>query len=149
MQQASIVGFDQTTQSFSAAGKAELAKAATSWERYLALDPKKPDSRVASLMVNAYGPSGLNEPAKSANALKVVIEGRGPSAALYSQLAVLAYLAGNKRESDIAEQRALDLTPASKRKLVKAQLATQRTQIDSAKQQAAQEKSQGAPGLGG
>ncbi|MEI7691243.1 MAG: hypothetical protein WCJ50_01825 [Actinomycetes bacterium] len=149
VQQASIIGYDQNTQSYNAAGKAELEKGAASWQSYLALEPKKPDDRVASLMVNAYGPGGLNEPAKSAAALKVVIEGRGPSAALYSQLAVLAYLAGDKRESKIAEQRALELTPADKRKLVAAQLATQRTQIDSAKAQAAQQQSQGAPGLGG
>ncbi|MCX6370788.1 MAG: hypothetical protein NTZ58_05985 [Solirubrobacterales bacterium] len=158
VQQASIIGYDQNTQSYNAAGntqsynaagKAELEKGAASWQSYLALEPKKPDDRVASLMVNAYGPGGLNEPAKSAAALKVVIEGRGPSAALYSQLAVLAYLAGDKRESKIAEQRALELTPADKRKLVAAQLATQRTQIDSAQAQAAQQKSQGTPGLGG
>ena len=149
VQQASIIGYDQTTQTFTAAGKAELEKGASSWQTYLALNPKKPDDRVASLMVNAYGPGGLNEPVKSAAALKVVIESRGPSAALYSQLAVLTYLAGNKRESDIAEQRALELTPAAKRKLVAAQLATQRTQIDTAKAQAAQQQSQGPPGLGG
>ncbi len=149
VQQASIIGYDQNTQSYNAAGKAELAKGAASWQKYLALEPKKPDDRVASLMVNAYGPGGLNEPVKAAAALKVVIEGRGASAALYSQLAVLAYLAGDKRESKIAEQRALELTPADKRKLVAAQLATQRTQIDSAKAQAAQQQSQGAPGLGG
>ena len=149
IQQASIIGYDQTTQTYTAAGQAELAKGAASWQRYLALDPKKPDDRVASLMVNAYGPGGLNEPVKSAAALKVVIESRGPSAALYSQLAVLSYLAGNKRESDIAEQRALELTPADERKLVAAQLATQRTQIDSAQAQAAQQQSQGTPGLGG
>ena len=149
VQQASIIGYDQNTQSYNSAGKAELEKGATSWQKYLALEPKKPDDRVASLMVNAYGPGGLNEPVKSAAALKVVIEGRGASAALYSQLAVLAYLAGDKRESKIAEQRALELTPANKRKLVAAQLATQRTQIDSAQAQAAQQQSQGAPGLGG
>lgn len=149
VQQASIIGYDQNTQSYNAAGKTELAKGAASWQSYLALEPKKPDDRVASLMVNAYGPGGLNEPVKAAAALKVVIEGRGASAALYSQLAVLAYLAGDKRESKIAEQRALELTPADRRKLVAAQLATQRTQIDSAQAQAAQQQSQGAPGLGG
>jgi len=149
VQQASIIGYDQNTQSYNTAGKAELDKASSSWQSYLALSPKKPDSRVASLMVNAYGPGGLNQPAKSVAALKVVIEGRGASAALYSQLAILTYLAGDKRESKIAEQRALELTPANKRKLVAAQLATQRTQIDSAQAQAAQQKSQGTPGLGG
>ncbi len=149
IQQASIIGYDQNTQSFNAAGQAELAKGAASWEAYLALNPKQPDDRVASLMINTYGPGGLNQPAKAAAALKVVIEGRGPSAALYSQLAVLTYLAGDKRESALAEKRALELTPASKRKLVEAQLAAQRTQIDSAGAQAAQQQSQGVPGLGG
>ncbi|MEI6791907.1 MAG: hypothetical protein WCK97_01585 [Actinomycetes bacterium] len=149
IQQASIIGYDQNTQSFNGAGRAELAKGAASWQKYLALNPPKPDDRVASLMVNAYGPGGLNDAAKSAAALKVVIDARGPSAALYAQLAVLTYLAGDKRESAIAEARALELTPANKRKLVSAQLATERTQIDSAQAQAAQQKAQGTPGLGG
>lgn len=149
VQQASIIGYDQATQRFNAAGRAELAKGAASWQRYLALSPKKPDDRVASLMINAYGPGGLNEPAKAATALKTVIDGRGPSAALYAQLAVLTYLAGDPRESAIAEQRALEMTPAKERKLLKAQLAAQRAEIDKAKAEQIQQQSQGAPGLGG
>ena len=149
VQQASIIGYDQNSQSYSAAGRAELAKGAASWDAYLALEPKKPDDRVASLMVNAYGPGGLDEPKKAAAALKVVIEGRGASAALYSQLSVLSYLAGDPRESKIAEQRALALTPADERKLVAAQLATQRTQIDTARTEAAKADRQGLPELGG
>ena len=55
--------------------------AGDAWERYLALNPKKPDDRVASLMVQAFG--ALNKPDKAAEAQEVITErqthGRRPS----------------------------------------------------------------------
>ncbi|MFM9023540.1 MAG: Tar ligand binding domain-containing protein, partial [Solirubrobacterales bacterium] len=61
VQSASVTGYDQNTGTYNAEGRAELEKASTSWKRYLALDPKKANAQVASLMVNAYGPAGLND----------------------------------------------------------------------------------------
>ncbi len=152
VQQASIVGYDQATGRYTSKGIAGLQQAAASWEKYIALDPKKPDDRVASLMVNAYGSGGLNQPTQAVRALETVILGRGGNAALYTQLAVTAYLAGDTRKSTIAEKQALRLSPPSKRKLVKAQIAAQRKQIDNLRASAAaqqQQSSGGSSGLGG
>ena len=122
----------------------QLQQAAKSWETYLDLDPKKPDGNLASLMVNTYGASALNDPVRSAQALALVIDERGGSSALYTQLAVLYYTAGNVRKSVLAERDAVRLADPDQRKLVKARIAAQRKQIDKAKLQGAIQQSGGA-----
>ncbi len=131
IQQASITGYDQNTGTYDREGIAGLQAAGRSWERYLALNPEKPDGGVAALMVSAYGAAALNEPQQAARALDVVISARGPSAALYTQLALLHYAAGDVRRSVLAENQALKRTPAKRRKLAKARLTAQRKQVDS------------------
>ncbi len=145
VQQASVEGYEETTGTYTKDGIAQLREAATTWERYVDLDPKKPDAGVAALMVNAYGPGALNQPIEATRALETLIEGRGPSAALYTQLAVQAYAAGDNRKSVIAEKRAVELSPERRRKIVKAQIAAQRKQIDRARIGGA---AQGAGGQG-
>src|SRR4051794_5727726 len=64
-QQASVGdGFDQTNGVFTDKGKQQLQGASDAWTKYLTLT-EKPDDTVASLMVQAYGPYGLNEPAQA------------------------------------------------------------------------------------
>ena len=108
--------FDAETNSYSAAGRAELRQAASAWERYLATDPDRADDRVASLMVQAY--SALNEPAKAAQAQEIITVVR-PSAATFSQLAVYAYAAKQTRLGDLSRQRALELTPRDQREALR------------------------------
>lgn len=132
-QQASVVGYDQNTGVYNEEGIAGLQAAAKTWERYLDLPPKKPDGGLGNLMVSAFSGAALNEPAKAATALEVVIEDRGPSAQLYSQLALLQYSAGDVRRSVIAERQALRRTKPERRKLLKAQIAAQRKQVDSSR----------------
>ena len=55
--------FDPSTAAYTESGKAKLAQAADAWEKYLALEPKNPDDRVAGLMVRAFDQTGLNRPA--------------------------------------------------------------------------------------
>ena len=133
VQQASVTGYDQNAGTYSRKGIEGLQAAGRTWDRYLALDPKKPDAGVAALMVSAYSSGALNDPQQGARALDVVIDTRGGSAALYSQLAILHYAAGDVRRSVIAEKQALKRTPERRRKLTKARLAAQRKQIDQAK----------------
>lgn len=120
--------FDSNTGLFTDAGRAKLREASQAWDKYLALDPAKPDSRVASLMVQAYAPEGLNQAAKAVTALEIVAEAR-PSAGTYSQLAIYAYQAGQTRKGDLAAEKALDLTEKDQRNQLKAQ-------FDQAKNQA-------------
>jgi hypothetical protein len=111
--------FDPAKGTFTKGGTAKLTAAGQAWDRYLALEPKKPDDRVASLMVQAFG--ALNEPAKAAQAQEVITEAR-PTAATFTQLAVFAYQAGQTRKGDLAKDKALELTDPDMREALKGQL---------------------------
>ncbi len=120
--------FDPNTATYTASGKAKLTQAADAWNKYLELDPKKPDDRVAGLMVRAFDQTGLNRPADAAKAQEIITEAR-PSDTTYATLAIYAYQAGDTRKGDLARGRALDLAPKDERNTLKSQL-------DAAKQQA-------------
>jgi hypothetical protein len=128
--QLSTVGdrYDANADTYSAAGKAKLEQAATAWDKYLALNPKdqQEESRVASLMVRTF--VSLKQLDKATVAQEVVAESRGKAAGPYSQLAVLAYQAGQTRKGDLAAKKALALTDKDLRNSLKSQL-------DAAKQQ--------------
>jgi hypothetical protein len=119
--------FDPEKSAFTAKGAAKLQSAGDAWERYLALNPKKPDDRVASLMVQAFG--ALNKPDKAAEAQEVITDAR-PTASNYATLATFAYQAGQTRKGDLAKNKALELTDPDMREALKGQL-------ESAKQSAA------------
>ena len=68
---------------------------------------KPPDSRVASLMVQAY--AGLGQLEKATAAQEIVARDRN-SAGAYATLATLAYQANNMRLGDLAKDKALELT---------------------------------------
>jgi hypothetical protein len=110
---------DQSTGDFSPEGKAQLQAASRAWEEHVKLAGDKPDSRVASLMVQAY--SVLNEPDKAAVAQEVIALDRN-SVGAYTQLAVLAYQAGQTRKGDLAKDKALELTQPDMREALKGQL---------------------------
>jgi hypothetical protein len=117
----SVEGYDPNEQAFNDKGRASLAAAAASWEKYQTLTDK-PDDSVATLMIQAYGKVGLNDPAKAVSAMEVVLDNRDPTGPLYVQLAALAYEAGQTRKAELASKKALALTPKDDREQVKAQL---------------------------
>jgi tetratricopeptide (TPR) repeat protein len=121
--------FNQTQQAFTAKGLQELRQASSAWERYLALDPKKPDVQTANLMVQAYGQAGLKQYDKAVQALEIVIDQRDASAGLYANLAVLASGANQTRKSDLAEKKAIDLAPKAQRKQLKSEIDLAKSQI--------------------
>ena len=123
--------YDQNTGQFTAKGQAQLLTVATTWKTYLALDPPKPDANVASLMVQAFGPAGLNRPAEAATAAEIVTEAR-PSANTFFQLAVFAYAAGQTRKADLASAKSLELTPPDQRAALKQRLDAAKKQGTSA-----------------
>jgi hypothetical protein len=120
--------FDPNTASYTESGKAKLATAAQAWDKYLALDPKNPDVRVARLMVRAYDPTGLNRPADAVKAQEIITEA-SPSDTTFATLAIYAYQAGQTRKGDLARKEALERAPKDERNTLKSQL-------DQAKQQA-------------
>jgi hypothetical protein len=121
--------YDPNSNQYTATGKAELRQAASAWEKHMALAGEKPDPRVASLMVQAY--VALNDPSHATAAQEVVAEDRNSTGA-YSQLALLAYQAGQTRKGDLAAAKAVDLAPQDQRKTVKDQLAQAKAQATSA-----------------
>jgi hypothetical protein len=114
------------TGAFSDEGKERLANSDDAWQRYLDLDPKKPDPALAGLMVNVYGPTGLNKPEEGAEAAEIVTTAQ-PTAQGYLQLATFAAQAGQERKADLAGKKAIELAPKKQRSTVK-QLVEQATQ---------------------
>ena len=134
--------FDPNTNGYTESGRAKLTAAADAWEKYLALEPKNPDDRVASLMIRAFDPTGLNRPADAVAAQEIITEAR-PGSTPFARLAIYAYEAGQTRKGDLARSRALELADKDERNILK-------SQIDAAKQQAATEQiQQDAGGAGG
>jgi hypothetical protein len=122
-------GYDQNTSAFTEKGKVKLRKAARSWQRYLALKPAKPDAALARLMTQAYGPSGLNELDKAADAAEVVTQA-DPSSQSFAQLAIFAYAAGQTRKGDLARQTAIDKAPKDERTTLSEQLLQAKSQAN-------------------
>lgn len=140
--QQSSVGenYDQSTSSFTAKGKAQLREVEAAWDKYMALNPPRPNADVANLMVQAFGPAGLAQLDKAVAAMEIVVDTRKPeTAALYGQLAQLAYVAGQSRKGDLSARKAIELAPKDQ----KAQL---KQTLDSFKAQAAQAAIQQATG---
>ena len=121
-------GTDATTGAFTDSGRKKLAAAARAWDRYLALNPRKPDDTVAILMVGALGPAGLNRLSDATAAMEIVIGARPPSSGLYAQYAELAYIAGQTRKGDLASAKAVSLAPKDQRETIKSTLAAAKTQ---------------------
>jgi hypothetical protein len=130
-------GVDENTGAFTAKGKARLRSVEQAWDHYVALNPDPPDDTVAGFMVQAFSSVGLDKPAKAVRAMEMVIQVRGDNSNLYSQLAVLAYDAGQTRKGDLAADKAVRLASPADRKLL-------RKNLDNAKAQAvADQASQG------
>jgi hypothetical protein len=116
---------DPNTGEFTEAGQEQLRAAGRAWEEHLELAGDKPDSRVASLMVQAY--SVLGEFDKAAIAQEVIALDR-ESVGAYTQLALLAYQANQLRKGDLARDRALKLTEPDMREALKGQFQDARAQ---------------------
>ena len=93
------------------------------WEQHLQLARKKPDARVASLMVQAYS-AGSTTPRRPPGPGG---HRRGaPTPATLRKLALLAYQAGQTRKGDLARDKALELTETCARSSRPARAAKQR-----------------------
>src|SRR5918997_5221233 len=116
---------DQNTGNYTDAGAEQLRAAGRAWEEHVELAGKNPDSRVASLMVQAY--AGLGDLEKATAAQEIIAEDRN-SAGAYATLATLAYQASNLRLGDLARDKALELTDKDMRESLRGQLETAREQ---------------------
>ena len=123
--------YDQARNDYTPAGKAQLRGASAAWDRYMALNPKHPDDRLARLMLQAF--VSLNDPARAAQAQEIVTASN-PTSKTYAQLAVYAYQAGQVTKGDAASLKAVDLAPKAQKKALKAQLAQAKSQASKSPQ---------------
>jgi hypothetical protein len=133
--------FDPNAGTYTEPGRAKLSAAADAWDKYLELDPEKPDDRVAGLMVRAFDQTGLNRPADAVKAQEIIAEAR-PQDTTFASLAIYAYQAGQTRKGDLATRRALELAPKDERNTLKSTL-------EQAKQQAVAQSIQQGQDAGG
>jgi len=112
-----------STGEVTAKGKTLFKQVSAAWQGYIALNPPRPNSELAQLMVNVYGEQGLNEAAKAVEVLQIAVADRPTDAALYAQLAEYAYKAHNVRVGDLASEKAVSLAPAEQRTRLKDELA--------------------------
>jgi hypothetical protein len=111
-----------TTGAPTAKGRELFGRASRSWESYLALNPPKPSTELAKLMLRVYGPEGLNQPASAVQVLQLVVAAEPKNASFYAQLAEFAYKAKNPRVGDLASTKAVSLAPSAQRARVKTEL---------------------------
>jgi tetratricopeptide (TPR) repeat protein len=122
-------GFDTATQSYTAAGRADLAAAGQAWQRYLAL-VKQPDPTLARLMGEAY--QNLGDYAQAAQAWQVVAAASPKVAAYWEYVAAAAYLAKELDLGNLAGAKAVSLTPKAQRPLLEQQLKAAKAQATGA-----------------
>jgi len=120
--------------------KDELRKSAANWKAYLALEPKKPDTSLARLMLQVYDPAALAKPKDALTVARLIAENEEEASA-YLNLVQYATVAGDTRVADLAGQKAVDLAPKAQRKEVRAQ-------VKQLKQAQSQSQGQGAPAQG-
>jgi hypothetical protein len=122
---ASTTGFDSSTNTYSVAGKKELASTIQDWQRYLQLT-KSPDPDLAILAARAYG--ALSQYAGEASAWEVETIASPTEVKGFECLAISAYAAKQTRKGDLAAGKALTLVPTASRTQLKAEINLAKTQ---------------------
>jgi len=120
---ASSEAYETSAGAITSKGKQFFRQASQAWQSYIALNPPKPNSELAELMVSVYGEPGLNEPSKAVEVLQIIVAARPTVASFYAELAEYAYKAKNTRVGDLASEKAVSLSPAADRTRVKQELA--------------------------
>lgn len=118
--------FNSTTGAYSPAGKKVLAQVDQAWEQYLKL-AKKPDADLAILAARAYDANG--DFTKEASTWQIVTAANPNVSTYYQYLALSAWASKNQNLGDLAEAKAIALTPKTARFELKQQMNKQRSQI--------------------
>jgi tetratricopeptide (TPR) repeat protein len=118
--------FDNAANTYTPEGRRQLTAAGAAWDKYIALDPPQPDERLARSMTQAF--LALEQPDKAVSAQEMITEIE-PEANTFTNLALLAYQAGQVRKGDLASTKAVELTEgADEKKELKEQLEQAKSQ---------------------
>jgi hypothetical protein len=117
-------GYNAATQSYTTAGKRELAGVAAAWQRYSQLT-KTPNANVAILAANAYG--ALGQYSQEASAWDAATTADPTSVKSFECLAISAYAAKQTRLGDLASSKVATMVPKSTRQSVLSEINTAKT----------------------
>jgi tetratricopeptide (TPR) repeat protein len=123
-QNASSIGFNSNTNTYTKVGRQELAKATDAWQRYLVLT-KNPTNNLSIVAANAY--ATLGDYAKEAQAWDFATQADATSPKSFECLAISAYAAKQNRTGDLAAAKAVSMVPKATRKAVQQQINTAKT----------------------
>jgi predicted Zn-dependent protease len=127
--------FDAAANNYTPEGRRQLTQAGVAWDKYVALDPPSPDERLARSMTQAF--IAIEQPDKAVSAQEMITEIE-PESNTFTNLALLAYQAGQVRKGDLAASKAVELTEDKDEK------KELKDQLDQAKSQAALQQIQEA-----
>jgi tetratricopeptide (TPR) repeat protein len=128
-QNASSSGFNSSTNTYTVAGKKELARATDAWQRYVAL-AKSPSNELSIFAGNAY--ATLGQYADAASAWEAATESDPTAVKSFECLAMTAYAAQQTRKGDLAATKAASLVPKASRKAITTQIDLAKTQPSAA-----------------
>jgi hypothetical protein len=94
-----------------------LRRAGAYWDRYVKVKEGEPDSSLARIALIVFDKTGLNQPDKAKEAVRVIAADAN-DAQSYLLLVQYATAAGDKRTAQLAAQKAVDLAPKNQRKQV-------------------------------
>ena len=97
--------------------KDELRAAAAYWDRYVKAKDGEPSPDLARFAYTIFGTTGLNQPDKAKDAVRV-IAAQANDSQTYLLLVQTATAAGDKCTAQLAAQKAIDLAPKGQRKQV-------------------------------
>lgn len=98
-------------------GQDDLRRAGVYWERYVEATDGEPDPGLARIALIVYDKSGLDQPDKAKEAVRV-LAAQANDTQTYLLLVQYATAAGDTRTAQLAAQKAVDLAPKSQRKQV-------------------------------
>jgi hypothetical protein len=102
---------------FPDSAKDELRAAGAYWERYVQATNGEPSPDLARFAYTIFGTTGLNQPDKAKEAVRV-IAAQSNDSQTYLLLVQTATAAGDTRTAQLAAQKAVDLAPKGQRKQV-------------------------------
>jgi hypothetical protein len=113
--------FDDSKGTFTTDGLKQLGLADQAWQRSIKLAGDEPDLRVANIMLNVYGPTGLNNAEKGVETAQLIVDStKKPTRQQYAQLSLFAYLAQDERLGKLAGDKAVQLSDPDDREQTKA-----------------------------
>ena len=128
-QNASSSGFNSSTNTYTTAGKKELAKATDAWQKYVTLT-KSPANDLAIFAGNAY--ATLGQYANAASAWEAATQADPTAVKSFECLAMTAYAAQQTRKGDLAAAKATSMVPKASRQAVTTQINLAKTQPSAA-----------------